>query len=118
ENVRAALRGARETAQQNRAIAEYNTGVKHANFRRYVDAAAAFRRAAAASAEPAFQRRSLQLAARMERRAAGELALGLARKGQVAEAIAILERMDRSAMDAEDRRWLDENLARLRSRRR
>ena len=117
ENVRAALRGARETAQRNRAIAEYNAGVKHANVQRYVDAAAAFRRAAAASAEPAFQRRSLELAARMEQRATGERALTLARKGQVSEAIAILERMDRSAMDAEERRWLDENLARLRSRR-
>src|SRR5262249_12324435 len=72
DGVRATIREAGETAQQNRAIAEYNAGVKHANLRRYVDAAAAFRRAAAASREPTFQRRSRELATRMEQRAEGE----------------------------------------------
>src|SRR5262249_55485506 len=34
DSVRATIREAGETAQQNRAIAEYNAGVRHANLRR------------------------------------------------------------------------------------
>jgi len=45
----------------------------------------------------------------------GERAFALARSGQVGEAIAIFEAMDRSSMSAEDRKWLDTNLARLRA---
>jgi hypothetical protein len=47
----------------------------------------------------------------------GARAFALARAGQVEEAIAIFEAMDRGAMSAEDRKWLDANLARLRAQR-
>jgi len=118
ENLRASARQAKQTAEENRAIAEYNAGVKAANGRRFSYAAAAFRRAASISARPAFQRQALRLATRMEQRAEGERALGIARQGDVAQAIAIFERLDRTHMDVEDLRWLDANLARLRARRR
>jgi hypothetical protein len=48
----------------------------------------------------------------------GERAFALARAGRVDEAIAIFEAMDRATMSAEDRKWLDANLAQLRARRR
>jgi len=118
EDLRASARKVREAEQENRAIAEYNAGVKAANRQRYGDAAAAFRRAASASARPTFQRQTLALAARMEQRVQGERAMALARQGNLTQAIALLEAMDRRAMDAEDLRWLDTNLARLRGARR
>jgi hypothetical protein len=45
-----------------------------------------------------------------------ERAFTLAQAGKVAEAIAIFEAMDRNSMSAEDRQWLEANLARLRAR--
>ena len=103
------------TDQENQAISEYNRGVQAANARRYTDAEAAFRRAADRSARPEFQAKALRLATRMRQQQDGERAFALARSGQVGEAIAIFEAMDRSSMSAEDRKWLDTNLARLRA---
>jgi len=58
-----------------------------------------------------------RLATRMRQQQDGERAFALARSGQVAQAIAIFEAMDRASMSAEDRKWLDSNLALLRSQR-
>ena len=110
-------RRAAETDQENRAIDEYNRGVNASNARRYADAEAAFRRAAEGSARPEFQATARRLATRMRQQQDGERAFALARSGQVAQAIAIFEAMDRASMSAEDRRWLDTNLAQLRARR-
>jgi tetratricopeptide (TPR) repeat protein len=106
-----------ETTQENHAIAEYNAGVVAGNAKRYADAEAAFRRAAEQSARPEFQAQATRLATRMRQQQDGARAFALARAGQVEEAIAIFEAMDRGAMSAEDRKWLDANLARLRAQR-
>ncbi len=103
-----------ETLHENRAIAEYNAGVTSANARRFAEAAAAFRRAAEASGRDAFRADARRMARRMDMRVQGERAMELARQGDTAGARALLEAMDRSVLDAEDRRWLDTNLARLR----
>jgi len=52
----------------------------------------------------------------MRQQADGLRAFDLARAGQVAQAIAIFKGMDRASMSAEDQKWLDVNLARLRAR--
>ena len=116
DSLRAMTRRAAETDQENRAIDEYNRGVNASNARRYADAEAAFRRAAEGSARPEFQAKARRLATRMRQQQDGERAFALARSGQVAQAIAIFEAMDRASMSAEDRKWLDSNLARLRAR--
>jgi len=115
DEFQASLRLVHETDQQNRAVAEYNAGVKASNGRRWSEAEAAFQRAAAISARPEFQAQARRNATRMRQQRDGERAFALARKGQVAEAIAIFEAMDRAAMSAEDKAWLDTNLARLRA---
>jgi tetratricopeptide (TPR) repeat protein len=115
DTLRRAQRVAAETERENHAIDAYNAGVAAGNARRYAEAEAAFRRAAALSGRPEFQRQALRLATRMHQQQDGERAFALARAGQVGEAIAIFEGMDRASMSAEDRKWLDENLARLRA---
>jgi hypothetical protein len=110
DTLRRAQRVAAETERENHAIDAYNAGVAAGNL-----AEAAFRRAAALSGRPEFQRQALRLATRMHQQQDGERAFALARAGQVGEAIAIFEGMDRASMSAEDRKWLDENLARLRA---
>jgi tetratricopeptide (TPR) repeat protein len=106
-----------ETLRENRAIAEYNSGVKAGNARRFTEAAAAFRRAAEASARDTFRTEARRMARRMDARAQGERAVALARTGDTRGALALLEAIDRSALDPDERRWLDDNLAKLRSRR-
>jgi hypothetical protein len=106
-----------ETAQENRAIAEYNAGVAAGNAHRYAAAEAAFKRAEAMSSRPELQAKAKRLATRMRQQQDGERAFGLAREGHWDQAIAIFEAMDRASMTAEDRKWLDTNLARLKSRR-
>ena len=116
DSLHASTRRVAETEQQNRAIAEYNAGVAANNAGRYAEAEAAFRRAASISVRPEFQATARRLATRMRQQLDGERAFALARQGQVTEAIAIFEAMDRASMTAEDRKWLDSNLARLRAR--
>jgi len=105
-----------EAERENRAIAQYNAGIQAGNARRYGEAEAAFRLAADMSSRPDFQSRALRLATRMRQQADGLRAFDLARAGQVAQAIAIFKGMDRASMSAEDQKWLDVNLARLRAR--
>ena len=116
DDLRRANRLAAEAQQENRAIAEYNDGVNASNAGHYAEAEAAFRRAASISARPEFQAGARRLATRMRQQLDGERAFALARQGRVTEAIAIFEAMDRASMSAEDRKWLDTNLARLRAR--
>jgi tetratricopeptide (TPR) repeat protein len=118
DSLRTMTRRASETAQANEAIDEYNRGVNASNAQHYAEAETAFRRAAAISDDAGFQARSLRLATRMHQQQDGERAFALARAGRVDEAIAIFEAMDRATMSAEDRKWLDANLAQLRARRR
>jgi tetratricopeptide (TPR) repeat protein len=118
DSLHAATRRSERTDQENRAIAEYNRGVVAGNAHRYSEAQAAFKRAASISARPEFQRQALRLATRMRQQQDGERAFALARAGQVGEAIAIFEAMDRASMSAEDQQWRDTNLAHLRARRR
>jgi tetratricopeptide (TPR) repeat protein len=118
DSLHVGTRRVAEVDQQNKAIAEYNKGVTAGNAGRYAEAEAAFRRAAALSALPEFQVKARRLATRMHQHQDGERAFTLARQGQVAEAIAIFEAMDRAAMSAEDRKWLDTNLSLLRARKR
>jgi tetratricopeptide (TPR) repeat protein len=92
--------------------------VNASNAQHYAEAETAFRRAASISDDAGFQARSLRLATRMHQQQDGERAFALARAGRVDEAIAIFEAMDRATMSAEDRKWLDANLAQLRARRR
>ena len=113
DSLHASTRRVAETEQQNRAISEYNAAVAASNAGRYAEAEAAFRRAASISARPEFQAKARRLAARMRQQLDGERAFALARQGRVDEAIAIFEAMDRASMSAEDRKWLDANLARL-----
>jgi tetratricopeptide (TPR) repeat protein len=107
-----------EVRRENSAIGEYNDGALAANQKRYAEAAAAFRRAAAASGRTPFRTRALRMVVRMDQRARGERAMELARQGQTAEARAIFAAMDRASMTEEDRRWLDRSLAMLRKARR
>ena len=118
DDVRRAKRLTAETERENHAIDEYNQGVNASNARRYAEAEGAFRRAASISARPEFQATALRLATRMRQQLDGERAFALAREGRVSEAIAIFEAMDRAAMSAEDRKWRDTNLARLRAQQR
>ncbi|HVQ27748.1 MAG TPA: tetratricopeptide repeat protein, partial [Planctomycetota bacterium] len=113
DSLHASTRRVAETEQQNRAISEYNAAVAASNAGRYAEAEAAFRRAASISARTEFQAKARGLAARMRQQLDGERAFALARQGRVDEAIAIFEAMDRASMSAEDRKWLDANLARL-----
>ena len=115
--VRDTQQGNRVTAQENRAIDEYNAGVKAANTARFADAAAAFRRAAAASECGQFRQRALRMAVGMDLHVRGERALALANAGDVAQALAMFEAMDRTSMSDDDRRWLDRNLTQLKRRR-
>jgi len=115
DSLHVATRRVAEADQQNKAIAEYNKGVTAGNAGRYAEAEAAFGRAASISARPEFQEKARRLATRMRQHRDGERAFALARQGQLAEAIAIFEAMDRAAMSAEDRKWRDTNLARLRA---
>jgi len=117
DDLHRANRLAAETEQENRAIDAYNQGVSASNAGHYADAEAAFRRAASISAHPEFQAKARRLATRMRQQQDGERAFALARAGQVAQAIAIFEAMDRASMSAEDRKWLDTNLAQLRAQR-
>ncbi len=103
-----------DTRRENGAIGDFNAGVRAANQQRYADAAAAFRRAAAASRRTPFRTRALRMVVRMDLRARGERALDLARQGHVAQALAIFASMDRASMNNEDRRWLDHSLSILR----
>jgi hypothetical protein len=49
----------------------------------------------------------------MDLRARGERAVALARAGDVAQALALFQAMDRTSMSDEDRRWLDRNVTQL-----
>jgi tetratricopeptide (TPR) repeat protein len=111
--LREAQANHRMTASENRAIDEYNAGVRAANAAQYADAAAAFRRAAAAANREALRRLALQKALSMDLRARGERAVALARAGDVAQALALFQAMDRTSMSDEDRRWLDRNVTQL-----
>ena len=117
DSLRAMTRRAAATDQENEAIDEYNRGVNASNTRHYADAEAAFKRAASISARPEFQAKARRLATRMRQQQDAERAFALARAGKVEEAIAIFEAMDRASMTAEDRKWLDTNLALLRGQR-
>jgi tetratricopeptide (TPR) repeat protein len=114
DSLHAGTRRIAQTEQENRAIDEYNRGVNASNAKRYPEAEAAFRRAAELAAGPKLRADAQRLATRMRQQQEGERAFALARAGRVAEAIAVFEAMDRNAMSAEDRTWLDANLARLR----
>ena len=103
-----------DAQRENRAITDYNAGVQAANARRHADAAAAFRRAAEATGHDDFRSRSRLLAKRMDMRVVGDRAMELARNGDRAGARALLDSIDRNVLDAEDRRWLDDNRAKLR----
>jgi tetratricopeptide (TPR) repeat protein len=103
--------------KQNRAIAEFNAGVKAANERRHAAAAAAFTRAARITEDASFRERAEQMARRMEMRVRGDRAVELSQRGDRAGALALLQSIDRSVLDAEGRRWLDASLARLRGER-
>src|ERR1051325_5601959 len=104
---------ARETATQNGAIREYNSGIAAANAGKFATAAAAFRRAAAASARGDFRTEALRMAARMDLHVRGERAIALAKAGDVAQALAIFEGMDPKSMSHEDREWHRRNVAQL-----
>jgi tetratricopeptide (TPR) repeat protein len=116
DSLHATTRRNAQTEQENRAIDEYNRGVNASNAKRYPEAEAAFRRAAELSAAPRLRAESRRLATRMRQQQDAERAFTLAQAGKVAEAIAIFEAMDRNSMSAEDRQWLEANLARLRAR--
>ncbi len=103
-----------DAQRENRAIAEYNAGVKAANALRHAEAAAAFRRAAGATGRDDFRSRAQLMARRMDMRVVGDRAMELAQRGDRAGALAVLDSIDRNVLDAEDRRWLDSNRARLR----
>jgi tetratricopeptide (TPR) repeat protein len=107
-----------DVESQNRAISEFNAGVKAANDRRHTDAAAAFTRAAEITEDPEFRARAKQMARRMEMRVRGDRAVELSQRGDRVGALALLESIDRSVLDAEGRRWLDASLARLRAAKR
>jgi hypothetical protein len=113
DQLHAAAAGNRATANENAAIGEYNAGVRAANAARYAEAAAAFRRAAAASGRDAFRHQALRKAVSMDLHVRGERAMALARSGDVAQALALLQGMDRAGMSEEDRRWLDHNVGEL-----
>lgn len=111
---RAAQRQSQATVdRENAAIAEYNAAVQQLNAQRFADAAAGFRRAAAASGRARFRRDALALALRMDLRVRGQKAVELANAGRVGEALAIFKTMDRAAMNAEDGRWYDRTVAQL-----
>ena len=99
--------------RENAAITHYNAGVGAAESQRWAVAAAEFRKAAAGSARETFRRDALRQALRMDLRVRAERAFALARGGDVAGALAVFQRMDRAAMTPEDRRWYDDNVARL-----
>lgn len=114
--TRARAAGAAESDRvdrENAAIAHFNAGVACAKAQRWSAAAGEFRKAAAGSARPAFRRDALRQAVRMDMRVRGERALELARAGDIGGALAMFRAMDRTSMGADDRRWLDENIARL-----
>lgn len=85
-----------------------------ANERRFVEAAAAFRRSAAGSVRDTFRVDAERMARRMDARAQGDHAVAVARTGDTRGAIAILEAIDRGALRSDERRWVEETLAKLR----
>lgn len=103
-----------ETSQENKAVAEYNAGVKAANAERFAEAAAAFRRAAQGTSRDTFRAEALKKARRMEARGQSMRATALAQAGDKKGARAILETVDREVLDPDERRWLDETLTQLR----
>ena len=103
---------------ENRAITEFNAGVKAANERRHAEAAAAFQRAAQVTEDAGFRAQATQMARRMEMRVRGDRAVELSQRGDRAGALALLQSIDRTVLDAEGRRWLDASLARLRGEKR
>jgi hypothetical protein len=105
----------REVARENLALERYNAGVTAANAHQPLEAAQAFRDAAERSARPAFRDEALRMARRMDMRALMDRAVDRARAGDRAGALALLEQVDASVLDVEDRRWLESQRARLRS---
>jgi tetratricopeptide (TPR) repeat protein len=103
-----------ETARENEAIREYNVGVAASNAERHAEAAAAFRRAAARTGRASFRAEATAMAERMDLRLTMGRVESLVRAGRRGEALRVLEGIDRTRLNAEDRRWVEENRTRLR----
>jgi len=101
----------------NAAAREFNAGIELANAKRPREAAEAFRRAEKAAASDSLRARSRVMAQRMQVRLRGDEAIALARSGREAEAITIFEGLLKPGLAAEERKWIEQNLALLRERR-
>jgi len=100
----------------NAAAREFNAGVELANAQRPREAAEAFQRAERAAASDSMRDQSRAMAQRMQVRWRGQEAVQLAREGREADAIAILEGLLKPGLAADERKWIEQNLAALRKR--
>jgi hypothetical protein len=100
----------------NAAAREFNAGVELANAKRPREAAEAFRRAERAAASDSMRTRSRDMAQRMQVRWRGQEAITLAKSGREAEAIKLLEGLLKPGLAAEERQWIETNLALIRER--